>query len=312
MGKVYLSNQQRELISDAVKTKKSCVLYQTPNFDSSRRIYNTETHAAAVGDVAHLLLHGLTFGGMIYQAERGMNWSSLAADVYNKAVQNGLKVFRSTSQVIIAGSRYVTVYQEGERQKRQMYFQNVVQVSFHKGILELTGEMPNGKNYARINIYNLGEQMENCADIIILYAMRASPFIEKTQKKKLAASREKVEHKTVKPAEKPCSFVEHHYILKGLTGQNAGKRWIINRALVLGRDAQQCDIFFNSHTPGLSRMHCRIEMKGNKPVIRDLNSTYGTRVSGRTSPLMNGEEAVLAEGTVIILGSDEKFFVMYE
>lgn len=176
MGKVYLSNQQKNLINEAVAMKKNCVLFQTANFDSSRRIVNTETHAAAVGDVCNFLLHGLTFGSMFYSIQRESNWCDLAERVYSNGLNNKLKAYRNSNQVIVVGGKYLTVYQEGESQRRQMYFDKVVQVLYEGGKIVVVAEDAGSKRYSKINIYNLGSEMKKCLEVLVLYAMRASSY----------------------------------------------------------------------------------------------------------------------------------------
>ena len=51
------------------------------------------------------------------------------------------------------------------------------------------------------------------------------------------------------------------YILIALEGQFAGQKWELNKSVMLGRDANCCQIAFAPDTAGVSRVHCEVGCK---------------------------------------------------
>lgn len=89
------------------------------------------------------------------------------------------------------------------------------------------------------------------------------------------------------------------YIVKG---PMQGRKWQLSGSLVIGRDPAG-DIVFPASTEGISRNHCRVDVRGGKVVLTDLGSTYGTYVDGRK--LNPQESKVISQNTVFSLGSHE-------
>ena len=82
---------------------------------------------------------------------------------------------------------------------------------------------------------------------------------------------------------------------------HAGKRYLIKKARTsVGRDSS-ADIQIDD--PGLSRKHFEIVWDGSKAGIRDLGSTNGTRVSGKTV-----SETAIAADTAISAGRSDFVF----
>lgn len=92
-----------------------------------------------------------------------------------------------------------------------------------------------------------------------------------------------------------------------LTGPLRGRSYPIGpKGLMFGRD-NDCAVCFPGETPGISRHHCAIRWQGNTPVLVDLNSTYGTFLSGgRQLPPNN--PAALAVGTRFYLANTGVMF----
>ncbi len=70
-------------------------------------------------------------------------------------------------------------------------------------------------------------------------------------------------------------------VVRGISGNFAGKDFDINGSLTFGRSSQGCNILFPDNVRGISRTHCKIEMSGSGAMITDLGSSYGTFVNGR-------------------------------
>ena len=63
--------------------------------------------------------------------------------------------------------------------------------------------------------------------------------------------------------------------LRCLSGALNGRAFPINGTMRIGR-SPQCEISFPENTPGVSGTHCEVSLEGDRVVLRDLNSTYGT------------------------------------
>lgn len=117
--------------------------------------------------------------------------------------------------------------------------------------------------------------------------------------------------KTRKPAQKKGNSSENAsvrtdsektYSICVVKGPMQGRRWQLSGSLVIGRDPAG-DIVYPSSTAGISRNHCRIDLRGGMVVLTDLGSTYGTYVDGRK--LNAHESVVIGQNTVMSLGSQE-------
>lgn len=95
---------------------------------------------------------------------------------------------------------------------------------------------------------------------------------------------------------------EKTYSIYAVKGPMQGRRWQLTGSLIIGRDPAG-DIVYPVSTEGISRNHCRIDLRGGKVVLTDLGSTYGTYVDGRK--LNSHESTVLSQNMVFSLGSHE-------
>ena len=98
------------------------------------------------------------------------------------------------------------------------------------------------------------------------------------------------------------------YTLTALEGQFAGKNWNLDKAVMLGRDGNCCQITFSADTAGVSRVHCEVGYKEGSLYIRDLGSSYGT-VLENGSVVNNYQEVKVENNTVFRLNNNEKFML---
>lgn len=95
--------------------------------------------------------------------------------------------------------------------------------------------------------------------------------------------------------------------IRGLAGPLEGRVYALpkNGVLTFGRDPiQDCNVLFNSNTPGISGLHCEVMDVFGDVVLRDLQSSYGTYMGHnrvRLEPkvdyhLREGDEFMLADG----------------
>ena len=96
--------------------------------------------------------------------------------------------------------------------------------------------------------------------------------------------------------------------LAGTAGWFAGERFALHTPLQMGRKPGACQILFSPHTPGVSRLHCRVEVAWGAVLVTDLNSRYGTFL-GKTR-LSPGVPAVWEPGSALALGSERQRFCL--
>ncbi|MGN1027731.1 MAG: trypsin-like peptidase domain-containing protein [Faecousia sp.] len=81
----------------------------------------------------------------------------------------------------------------------------------------------------------------------------------------------------------------------------------VGNGATIGRDPG-CTIVLPENTPGVSRMHCRLEMRGGQLILTDLNSTYGTLIHGRRIPA--NTPVALKIGSSFSLASEKYTFTV--
>ena len=99
------------------------------------------------------------------------------------------------------------------------------------------------------------------------------------------------------------------YILIALEGQFAGQNWELDKSVMLGRDANCCQIAFAPNTAGVSRVHCEVGCKGGSLYIRDLGSSYGTTLEDG-QVVNNYQEVKLENSGSFRVSANDKFMVM--
>lgn len=114
------------------------------------------------------------------------------------------------------------------------------------------------------------------------------------------------EHKEIHESK---AAVQPHVVSAGIrlicnSGELKGKSWQINdnETLLVGRD-ESCIIRFSPSAQGVSGRHCSIQHTQFGWTVKDLNSSFGTFVSG-CGKVLPGTEIKLKQGDVISLGGD--------
>lgn len=67
--------------------------------------------------------------------------------------------------------------------------------------------------------------------------------------------------------------------IEGTAGVFAGIPLAPRFPAVLGRQPEACQILFPPDTPGVSRRHCKLELRWGSLLVTDLNASYGTFLS---------------------------------
>lgn len=104
--------------------------------------------------------------------------------------------------------------------------------------------------------------------------------------------------KSTKPQEKEPEGDERFLI--GMGGIYNGQTFPIGKEVVIGRDVNQCGIIYPNGTKGVSSVHCKVRIEGDRVALIDLASTYGTFRD-------NGEK--LSPNTIYYLETGDGFYV---
>ena len=89
-------------------------------------------------------------------------------------------------------------------------------------------------------------------------------------------------------------------VLIGLEGEMDGRRWMVTKPIILGRESN-CDICIPNRQ--VSRRHARISTSENGVILEDLQSKNGTHWNGK--PISN--PVLLTDGDVIHIALAQKF-----
>ena len=81
---------------------------------------------------------------------------------------------------------------------------------------------------------------------------------------------------------------------------------ITSEGLILGRD-QCCSLRLPGSAVGISRRHCRIRLQGGRPVLEDLQSSYGTYLA-TGQRLVPNTPVYLTNGSRFYLGDQRNQF----
>lgn len=93
----------------------------------------------------------------------------------------------------------------------------------------------------------------------------------------------------------------------GMKGVMANRTFTINGNLIIGRNAQKCNVAFPVDTKGISAVHCQIRESNGRFEIIDRGSSNGTFL-GSGQKLAPNVPTVLPDGTYFYLGSAEQLF----
>ena len=96
--------------------------------------------------------------------------------------------------------------------------------------------------------------------------------------------------------------------LEGTEGQFAGARFTLHTSFQIGRQPGACQILFPPHTPGVSRLHCRVELAWGAALVTDLDSRYGTFLNG--TRLRPGVVTEWEPEKLLALGSERQTFIL--
>lgn len=112
------------------------------------------------------------------------------------------------------------------------------------------------------------------------------------------------------PTQRALSSTEarpQKWILTGVTGLYSGKKILISKELRIGRNTATSNVCYPNGV-GVSKAHCIIVLRNDRPYIQDLASTYGTHVNGeRLTPQML---IPLRDGDEIYLGNEGESFLV--
>ncbi|MBQ8298437.1 MAG: hypothetical protein IJX99_00940 [Clostridia bacterium] len=168
----YLNMEQKNIIWNALQQKQNYLFYMAQSMPQNAKARCMLDHAAATGDLMHVLTHGITFGGIAHQIGRSSRWSSLANSVYNNSVAKGLKAYSNGSEVVVVGKRFISYYAEGESCKKEIYMDKIVKVEGARKSLTITVKDDRNK-YHFVTIGDMGGRMAEMIETILFYRMNA-------------------------------------------------------------------------------------------------------------------------------------------
>lgn len=90
-----------------------------------------------------------------------------------------------------------------------------------------------------------------------------------------------------------------------IAGQYEGASFPLDDDLIMGREPGRCNIIFEPHAEGISRVHCKLSSRHEEIYLEDLHSSYGVVLNGRR--IKAGEAIALRAGDKFILGKNEVF-----
>ena len=139
MGRTLTIDEKNRLYYAIMNGRNTgALLYQTPDFNYQMKVENTRTNVVnkinAVGDVAHFLSYGLTMGGLLHMACRDssqqVGWNRVVKNATDRARTTGMFCVQNQpcTQLVVAGSKYITLYEQGEYESRIINYTDVVQV----------------------------------------------------------------------------------------------------------------------------------------------------------------------------------------
>lgn len=195
-----ITREEKNAIRNMVVNGVGGVLFQMPDYDSKKKAKSMITNAAAWGDLGHFLGHGITFGGIFHQINREGNWQSLARQVYEKGISNGLRCFKWDSklknvsneeQVVIAGATYFSVYMRGETYRKEIYYKKIVKLEYfpNRGLEIIVKN--SSDEYRSMQIYSIFDNMIYLMETILHYTLRAhyDPIYGDLQERPVSAKR---------------------------------------------------------------------------------------------------------------------------
>lgn len=95
------------------------------------------------------------------------------------------------------------------------------------------------------------------------------------------------------------------YVLQIVEGPHAGKRQELSADLTIGRRAG-CDLVLDQDEK-LSGRHCEVVLEGGGVLLRDLDSTNGTRVDGKRVqelPIASGDRFQIGQSVILLVDSE--------
>ena len=112
----------------------------------------------------------------------------------------------------------------------------------------------------------------------------------------------------VSPSAKTMPLVQNtEYSLTGIAFPNSV--FAIKESIVIGRNAESCNIVYAEGTPGISSIHCRVALINGSITLFDLNSSYGTFLENGEKLEANRPYA-LKEGESFYLATRENMFTV--
>lgn len=96
--------------------------------------------------------------------------------------------------------------------------------------------------------------------------------------------------------------------IHGVFGVYAGQQIPLHFPMTLGRQPEDCQILFPPDTPGVSRLHCKLNLFWGSILVVDLDSSYGTYLEGEKLPPFELTEWKRTQ--LLFLGSEQQKLIL--
>lgn len=97
--------------------------------------------------------------------------------------------------------------------------------------------------------------------------------------------------------------------IQGTSGVFAGRRFLVNGIIRIGRDPSRNDLVYPVGSPGISGVHCEIHVRGEQIFLRDAGSSYGTFFRGSKIP--KNQLVQIGIGETFYLGNPNECFTIF-
>ncbi|MDE7360458.1 MAG: FHA domain-containing protein, partial [Oscillospiraceae bacterium] len=96
-------------------------------------------------------------------------------------------------------------------------------------------------------------------------------------------------------------------VITGMKGIMANRTFNVNGSVVIGRNAQKCNVAYPVDAKGVSGVHCQIRQANGGYEIIDCGSSNGTYL-GNGQKLIPNVPVFIPNGSYFYLGSAEQLF----
>lgn len=136
--------------------------------------------------------------------------------------------------------------------------------------------------------------------LIVLAAVVYTVFIMYNKKQAENAIKLMVNENAASASVSQCHLI-------GVSGVFAGRKFGVEKRAVIGRDSAKCNVVFPIDQPGVSGVHCELEVENGVITLKDCGSSFGTFLSDGTK-LEPNIPTIIKPGNSFYVGAKENVF----